>query len=174
MDTISKRNKINNDNDFIKKVNFDESKDKRLKFSYYASIFFILFSLVGAILAGIALYLILKEEKKIALFLKGQPDSLLTSSTNSRNLFKYYTQENNKTLQKYKGRYEVTVSNPTSIAFTVTDESGHDITGTVENQGANLPTLVNFNSTNNISEIKLNYSTPNTDIVLYRIDIVLQ
>ena len=158
-----------NDKNFV----FNNKNYTRLSFSFYTSFILIFISLVSMIIASVALYLAMENKNKDTLYLKGQNDSILASSNSPRNLFTYYTENNDRKLKKYQGQYEIILSNSTDIIFTVTDQSGHNLTGDVISQGPNIATIVKFKSSNNISQIKLNYETSRSDIILYRVDIVL-
>lgn len=159
--------------DLGSEVKYTRGKERKLNNTFIISIVLMFFTLAALAIAIVALYLSIQEEKKINLFTKGVSESKLLTATSPKILFTYYTQSQDLTLQKYSGYYSVTVNNSSAINFTVTDESGRDITGKIERGGNNLPTKVYYSSKNDISEINLNYTTSNDSIVLQRIDIIL-
>lgn len=174
MTSVRDKNKINQLN--VKTNNFDDRSVGKLNAALGLSIINILLVLVALTVGGWALYLILNDENKVSLFMKGISESNLLATNGEYNeLYSYYTQANNKTLQKYSGHYSVTVSNASNIDFIVTDENNNNITGNiVKPSGAiPLPTIINFQAQSNVSQLNLKYKTSQQDVSLLRIDIKL-
>ena len=135
------------------------------------SSFNMLLVFISLIISSLALYFALNDKQKITLFTKGVSDSKILSSSTNRTLYNYYISNDNLNIKK--GYYEVTVNEPTSINFTVTDGNDKNITGNIENGKSNLPTKIYFDTQSNTSQIKLKYNTNNSNIILYRIDIMI-
>lgn len=174
MTSVQDKNRMNQLS--VKSNNFDDLAVSKLNAALSLSIINILLVLIALAVGSYALYRILNDEKNISLFIKGiMPSVLLSTSGQHNELYTYYTQANDKTLQKYSGYYSVTVDNPTDIDFMVTDENDNNITGKIEKPSGStpLPTIINFQAQNNVSQLKLKYKTSRQDINLLRINIKL-
>ena len=145
-----------------------DSNGKNIKILYWLFIFVIFLAISSLIIGSIGLYFSLENKNRITLFLKGTTESKLTSTTTKKNLYTYYVPEDEKLK---KGKYEITLNNSSNIDFNITDQNNIDLTGKIIRGNENLPTTINFNSKNEIRELKLNYNTTSTDKTLYNISL---
>jgi flagellar basal body-associated protein FliL len=147
--------------------NITDKMDKKANSAYIISIVsIILIVLLLLAIGGIVIYLALRKKKDLLYLGNDTSQSTLNSSTDFVKLYTYYTQARELKLQKYQGQFEITLSSSSGIDFKVTDENNNDITGKITKGNNNLPTIVEFNTQKEVSEINLYYKGTSTPSLL--------
>ena len=141
---------------------------------YILNITTIVFIIIFTIwLIGLTIYIATKkEEKKELVYLPQYMEEIKQSSTEYTDIYTYYTNENDSF--NGTGKYIITLKNNTGIDFEVYDSNNTKIGQKYNVVTKNFNTIeVDFETGTDTDTIKLMYKTNNNNIIITKIEIIL-
>lgn len=160
-----------NNSDITKKTQKEKYTNEKLKF--YGSLIFLVLVVFLIWLIIITVEITKNKNDTTTLYINNGTNNTISSSNVEKKLYTYYTRNLSTVLKSYKGKFLVTYNPIGSVEFSVTNQTGKNITGNITNSKyENVPTVVEFNSTEPTGILILNYKT-NINFTLERLEILI-